>query len=119
MLAIQNVMRGRQASALLHAWLPGAYKRHAIVGTADPCVTAQHRAQAKLGFPATVAGMTHEIVAADRADAAVKISLEGMTAGYMVELTEITNAMVTAGYYSDANEIAKVCSGPRPLACCL
>ena len=64
--------------------------------------------QAKLGFPATVAQMTHEIVAADRADAAVKISLEGMTAGYMVELTEITNAMVQAGFYSDANEIAKV-----------
>ena len=63
--------------------------------------------QAKLGFPATVAGMTHEIVAADRADAAVKISLEGMTAGYMVELTEITNAMVQAGFYSDASEIAK------------
>ncbi len=68
----------------------------------------ESRPQAKLGFPATVAGMTHEMVAADRADAAVKISLEGMTAGYMVELTEITNAMVQAGFYSDASEIAKV-----------
>ncbi len=65
------------------------------------------RPQAKLGFPATVAQMTHEIVAADRADAAVKISLEGMTAGYMVQLTEITSAMVQAGFYSDASEIAK------------
>ena len=52
--------------------------------------------------------MTHEIVAADRADAAVKISLEGMTAGYMLELTQITNEMVAAGYYNDASEIAKV-----------
>ena len=59
--------------------------------------------------------MTHEIVAADRADAAVKISMEGMTAGYMVELTQITNEMLAAGYYSDANEIAKVQFSAGPL----
>ncbi len=59
--------------------------------------------------------MTHEIVAADRADAAVKISLEGMTAGYMLELTQITNEMVAAGFYNDASEIARVHPRIQPL----
>jgi len=65
---------------------------------------------AKLGFPGLVAAMSHEVVQADRPDAVVKISLEGMSAGYITELTAVTTELAQQGNYEDAKRIAQAMS---------